>query len=63
VIEQIDDVPAEIFGVRAVGTLTAEDYATVRETAAWSQGRCRTALHHCKLERRPWGAQQRQGPA
>lgn len=28
-IEQIDDVPADIFGVRAVGTLTAEDYATV----------------------------------
>jgi hypothetical protein len=29
VIERINDVPAEIFGVRAVGTLTAEDYETV----------------------------------
>ncbi|MFC5235957.1 STAS/SEC14 domain-containing protein [Pseudonocardia zijingensis] len=28
-IERIDDIPAGIFGVRAVGTLTAEDYAKV----------------------------------
>lgn len=47
--ERISDVPAGIFGVRATGTLTAEDYETVIEPVVDDVARHRSRLR-CLIE-------------
>jgi stage II sporulation SpoAA-like protein len=49
VIERISDIPAGIFGVRATGTLTTEDYETVVEPVVDDVTRHRTRLR-CLVE-------------